>query len=211
MTAAAFWDKIAPKYAKRPIEDIPAYEATLDRTRSFLHQSDRILEIGCGTGGTALLLSPSVQHVTATDISPKMIAIANSKLSNGPENITFQQATALSPLASGPYDAICAFNILHLLENLPKALAHLKSSVKPGGFVITKTPCLGEMNIALHALIRLMQLVGKAPYVNSFTIEELETAFKEAGFDLVETGHFTTRTNNRFIVARRATNKEDPS
>ena len=203
MSAAAFWDKIAPKYANQPIEDVPAYEATLDRTRSFLHQNDRILEIGCGTGSTALLLSPSVQHVTATDISPRMIAIAQGKLADGPDNVSFMQATALSPLAGAPYDAICAFNILHLLENLPKAVAHLKSSVKPGGFVISKTPCLGQMNIGLRVLVRLMQLVGKAPYVNIFTIDELETAFRKAGFDLVETGHFTTRTNNRFIVARR--------
>ncbi len=203
MTAAAFWDKIAPKYAKRPVDDVPAYEETLDRTRSFLHQNDRILEIGCGTGSTALLLSPSVQHVTATDISPQMIAIAQDKLADGPDNITFQQATALSPLAGAPYDAICGFNILHLLGDLPRVLAHLKSSVKPGGFVITKTPCLGEMNIGLRVIVRLMQLVGKAPYVNSFTIKELEAAFKKAGFDLVETGHFTTHTSNRFIVARR--------
>ena len=203
MSAAAFWDRTASKYATRPIDDIPAYEATLERTRSFLHQDDRILEIGCGTGSTAILLAPSVRHVTATDISGKMIAIAQNKLADGPDNITFQQATALTRLPDAPYDAICGFNILHLVEDLPQVLAHLKSSVRPGGLVITKTPCLGGMNKGLRLLVRLMRLVGKAPYVNIFTIAELEQAFTAAGFELVESCHFTTRIQNRFIVARR--------
>ena len=56
MTATNFWDKTAKKYARKPIDDLPAYEATLERVRSFLHADDRILEFGCGTGGTALAL-----------------------------------------------------------------------------------------------------------------------------------------------------------
>ncbi|MEJ6404481.1 class I SAM-dependent methyltransferase [Yoonia sp. 2307UL14-13] len=200
MTEAAFWDRLALKYSRKPIDNVPAYEATLDRTRTFLHADDHILEMGCGTGGTAILLAPSVAHVTATDISEKMVEIARAK--KQPGNVSFQQAAALSPVPDAPFDAICAFNLLHLLPDLPKALAHLKASVKPGGFVITKTPCLGEMNMFLPIAIGAMRLVGRAPYVNSFTINALEQAFRETGFTLVETAHFLDQKNSRFIVAK---------
>ncbi len=204
MTAATFWDKIAPKYAQKPIDDIPAYEATLDRVRTFLHADDHILEIGCGTGGTALALAPYVNHVTATDISARMVAIAHGKLGKtGPQNVHFVQATALAPMRSAPYDIVCGFNILHLIADLPKSLAHLKTQTKPGGFIITKTPCVGEMNVAIKTIIRLMQLVGKAPFVNSFSIAALEQAHRDAGLEIVETGFFGKAQTSRFIVARR--------
>jgi len=74
-----FWDKHAKKYSKRPIKDMQSYNQTMDRTKSHLSKDDSVLEIGCGTGSTALLLAGSVQHITARDISGKMIDIANAK------------------------------------------------------------------------------------------------------------------------------------
>jgi ubiquinone/menaquinone biosynthesis C-methylase UbiE len=204
MASATFWDKIAPKYAASPISDMAAYEATLARTRSFLHSDDHMLEIGCGTGGTAINLAGSVRKVTATDISGQMLGIAESKLEDaGVTNLRFLQTEVRKPLADAPFDAICGFSVLHLIEDLPGTLAHLRSQVKPGGFVITKTACLRDMSFAMPALIKVMQLIGKAPFVNVFTADQLEAAFKNAGFELVETGFFGKSKSTRFIVARR--------
>jgi len=36
ITAAKFWDRVAQKYAKSPIRDMPAYELTLERTQFYL-------------------------------------------------------------------------------------------------------------------------------------------------------------------------------
>lgn len=59
---ARFWDRIARKYASDPIKDTAGYERTLARTRELLTHTDTVLEIGCGTGTTALKLAPSVQR-----------------------------------------------------------------------------------------------------------------------------------------------------
>ena len=65
MTATAkFWDGIAEKYAKSPIRDIESYEHTLQRTVSYLKPTDQVLELGCGTGRTALRLSGRGLHRT---------------------------------------------------------------------------------------------------------------------------------------------------
>ena len=48
--AAQFWDGQAEKYAKKPIANMQAYNATLDRTRSYLAKDQHVLEVGCGTG-----------------------------------------------------------------------------------------------------------------------------------------------------------------
>lgn len=81
---ARFWDRAARKYAARPIAAPAEYERTLDRTRALLKSSDHVLELGCGTGTTALRLADGVERYLATDISPEMIAIANQKHATTP-------------------------------------------------------------------------------------------------------------------------------
>jgi ubiquinone/menaquinone biosynthesis C-methylase UbiE len=204
MSTASFWDKTARKYAAKPVPNEAAYQDTLARTRSYLKATDHLLEIGCGTGSTALQLAPSVAQITATDISAKMLAIAESKLTaDAPNNIDFLQVPVMKPLAAGPFDAICAFSILHLLEDLPASLTHLKSQLKPGGYVISKTACVGDMNRMIPPVIRVMQMFGKAPFLNVFGAQALETAFRDGGFELIETGHFGKDKAAHFIVARR--------
>ena len=77
---ARFWDGAARKYSNARIRDLVGYERTLERTRRILGNADTVLEVGCGTGTTALRLAPSVSHITGSDVSSEMIAIAREKM-----------------------------------------------------------------------------------------------------------------------------------
>jgi SAM-dependent methyltransferase len=97
-TSATFWDKRAEGYAAQPIRNMPAYEDTLARVRRYLSPSDAVLEIGCGTGTTALKLADGVRHYTATDYAQGMIDIGVRKAAEqGADNVTFHRAGALDP------------------------------------------------------------------------------------------------------------------
>lgn len=52
------------------------YEATLRRVQALLSVDHDVLEIGCGTGSTALRLAPATRCLMSTDVSSGMIAIA---------------------------------------------------------------------------------------------------------------------------------------
>lgn len=199
-----FWDKIAAKYAASPIKDMAAYERTLDRAREYLDQGDRVLEVGCGTGTTALLLADAVEHLTASDLSASMIEIAGGKARDqGVENVTFVQASLPdASLTPASFDAVLAFNILHLVGDLRAVVRSLGESLKPGGVLISKTPCMAEQTRLWAIPLFFMRLVGYAPYVNLLTIAQLESVFEEEGFEIVETGAFP-RKLNRFVVARK--------
>ncbi len=204
MSNAAFWDKIAAKYAKDPIKDMQAYEETLARARHYLTTDDHLLEVGCGTGTTALKLADAVAQITATDISGEMIRIAQGKQqAGGVNNVSFQRAEITQPLTDAPFDAVFASSILHLVDDLDTTLSHLRTQIKPGGYVISKTACLRNMAFFIRPMVKLMQMIGKAPPVLVFSTDELELAFKRAGFSIVETGHFGKNTYAHFIVARR--------
>ena len=76
---AHFWDKIARRYATDPIKDVAGYERTLDRTLHYFSSTDTVLELGCGTGTTALRLAPHVSRMVAADLSGEMIKISRGR------------------------------------------------------------------------------------------------------------------------------------
>lgn len=204
-TATAFWDRIAPKYAARPVGNIAAYEATLERTRQHLASSDRVLEIGCGTGSTALVLAPHVAEYVASDLSGAMLEIGREKARNaGQRNLSFVQASADGgELPEGPFDAVLGFSILHLLDDLDRGLSDIRAVLKPGGLLISKTVCIGGPLSPFRPLVAVMQLFGKAPHVLFLTRDALRARIEAAGFEIVDTADFHNSSKRAFFVARR--------
>ncbi|MEW9918294.1 class I SAM-dependent methyltransferase [Marimonas sp. MJW-29] len=206
--AGEFWDNAAGKYAASPIKDPESYEYTLGRTRSYLQPTDRVLEIGAGTGSTALQLAADVAEITGTDISREMMRIASDKaLAQKARNVTFQVKTAQGAAEkAGQFDVVLGFNILHLTNDMERVLSTLYREMAPGSMLITKTPCIGDPSMglkrfAIRAMVPVMQLLGKAPFVRYLTVQELEAAMQWAGFRIIET--CSKPAMSRYIVARR--------
>ena len=142
--ALKFWDKAAARYAKSPIQDMTSYEYTMGRTKTYLKENDHVLEVGCGTGSTALLLSGTVAHITASDLSGNMIAIAKSKaLEEGVSNVNFVASDVFGDsIGQGTYDVVLALNLIHLIEDTSATMKRLSELVEPGGYFISKTVLL---------------------------------------------------------------------
>lgn len=199
----SFWDRAARKYAAAPIRDMAGYERTLGRVRQLLPPSATVLEIGCGTGTTALKLAPSVERIVATDVSGAMVAIAREKAAAaGCHNVEFSVATATdAPGSEGAYDAVLALNVLHLISDRPAALAHVRRQLKHGGLLISKTPCLSEMNRLIRLAVPVAQWLGKAPGVAFFDAAGLEAEIAAAGFTITERGrHGSGRKDPRIVL-----------
>lgn len=204
MTAQTFWDRRAPKYAKQPIADQTAYEEKLRRVTALLRPSDRVLEIGCGTGGTARHLAQGVDHITATDLSAEMIKIAKARSkADTSSSPYFLQADAEAELEDQPFDAVCAFSLLHLIDDIPSLLATVFHQVNPGGYFLSKTVCLKDGPGWIQMLVRLLVAVGIAPSITLVSRAELTEQLEDAGFEIVETRYFGKKRINPFIVARR--------
>jgi len=211
MKDASFWNRMAERYAKMPIRNSDSYEQTLERTRSYLSPDAQVLELGCGTGSTALLLADAAGHITASDYAENMIAIARRKAAEQAiENVTFVLADASGDgLPDGPFDVICTFNLLHLVPDLDTTLAAIAAKTRPGGTFISKTVCLADpgLSLKLRAMLWLalpvMQMLGKAPRVAKLSITTLQDAITRAGFEIVETANQPANPPSRFIVARR--------
>ncbi|OOG66577.1 SAM-dependent methyltransferase [Sinorhizobium sp. A49] len=207
-TDARFWNRTSRAYAAGKIADRAGYERTLERTRALLTSSDRVLELGCGTGTTALRLAGYVHSYVATDISTEMIAIAEKKrAADSVLGLSFRTATAdMLSSADMQFDVVIGFNYLHLVRDLPGTLGCIRALLGENGLLISKTPCVGDMNpLIRHALLPAMRALGKAPYAGIFRAVDLCRIVCAAGFDVVATeGHATKGNDNRpYIVARK--------
>lgn len=187
MSDAKFWDKGAEKYAKDQISDMPAYTETLNRMRAILQPHHRVLEIGCGTGSTALELADGVDRYIGTDVSPKMIEIAQRKqTADTPHHLTFAPHEA-HDLPGGAHDVILALNLLHVLDNVEETLAQIYDALPSGGIFIAKTALMQDGPRILRWIIPVMQFIGKAPYVRSLSGGQVLGLLKDAGFTIDET------------------------
>jgi SAM-dependent methyltransferase len=207
---ARFWNRIARKYARDPIADMAGYDATLRRVLGLLSPEHAVLEIGCGTGTTALRLAPATRSLLATDVSAEMIAIAREKLNALPlpmPQLRFEIFDADAPVGSGAaYDAVLAFNLMHLVSDLDTALDSVVAALKPGGHFISKTPCLGEMNRLIPALlIPILRAIGMAPSVLVLDAAQLRSSFERHGLviEAIERHGSKRRDARVFIVARK--------
>lgn len=206
---ARFWDRAARKYARDPIKDMAGYERTIARVRECLRQTDVVLEVGCGTGTTALRLAPGVARYVATDISGEMIAIAREKAAQEQcGNVEFSAVGSdpgTSPWPAGEYDAVLAFNLLHLVAGRPRYLRQIHDALKPGGLFISKTACLAEMNRLIRYAVPIAQMFGKAPTVAFFKGDALVDDIVKAEFSVVEQARHGTKPKDPriFIVARK--------
>jgi ubiquinone/menaquinone biosynthesis C-methylase UbiE len=207
---ARFWDRIARKYASEPIADMPGYEKTLQRVQALLSNDQDVLEIGCGTGSTALRLAPFTRHLLGTDVSSGMIAVARERLLAQPApQLSFKVADADAPVfGAGEYDAVLAFNMLHLVDDLDRALGMVWQTLRPGGLLISKTPCVAEMNPLIpRVAVPLARAIGMAPAVLCFDAKQLQHALVRQGMEIVSVERHGTRGKDIrvFIVARKPT------
>src|SRR5262245_49292659 len=113
-TPPRFWDRRAVSYAAKPVPDEEAYRLTLDRVRAHLTPRDRVLELGSGTGTTALKLAGHAGEILAIDYSAEMINIATAKAgAAGISNVRFRICAVDDPaLAPASFDVVMAMNLL---------------------------------------------------------------------------------------------------
>jgi len=200
-----FWDRIADRYARRPVADEASYQKKLAITRGLLRPDMEVLEFGCGSGSTAIAHAPHVRHIQAIDISAAMLDIARGKAAAaGVANITFEQAGIDDyDVADGSYDMVLGLSILHLLADRDAAIAKVHRMLKRGGLFVTSTTCLGDTMRWMKALAPIGRAVGLMPLVKVFTAKELAASLTGAGFAIEENWQ-PGKGKAVFIVARKA-------
>jgi 2-polyprenyl-3-methyl-5-hydroxy-6-metoxy-1,4-benzoquinol methylase len=187
----------------------PIHLKTLENTKKYLNDSDIVLDYGCATGTKALELAGHVQKIHGIDISSKMIEAAKRKaVERNIENVDFAQTTLFDErYKTESFDAILAFNILHLLEDHQHAMQRITELLKPGGLFITVTTCLAEKKSFLTNFqffpFRLLGKTRLLPSIKRFKFSELEDLIGNGSLQIIETEKLFHDMSFYFIAAKK--------
>ena len=199
-----FWDRAADSYDREEDKDEQTHNKILENTRQHLKISDIVLDYGCGTGRISNEIADNVKLIHAIDISSKMIEIAEKKAGERKiENIDYAHSTIFDErYERGSFDVILAFYILHLLEEPHKVMQRMNELLKPGGLIISATPCMGEKTL-LSIPLSLLSRIGLVPKIRLFKLPELEEAIADGDFEIVEAECLHQSTRQYFIAAKK--------
>lgn len=134
--AEAYFAKYAPEWDRLRQLDVDE-EAVASAVREMLplNKSQRLLDLGTGTGRMLQVLGPDVGEAFGVDSSHEMLAVARANLKTwGLENCQLRQSDILAlPLVYGSFDAIVIHQVLHFLDRPWMALGEAARLLAPNG------------------------------------------------------------------------------
>jgi ubiquinone/menaquinone biosynthesis C-methylase UbiE len=149
-------------------------------------QPQRILDLGCGTGSTTVLLKQAFPEaeVVGIDLSPFMLVMAERKAQAANLDIHWRHCKAeQTPFADRSFDLVTASLLFHELPPLISE-AVLRESfrlLKTGGEVLIQ-----DGNQRTLRRTGWLTQIFEEPYIQSYAKESVEAWMGRAGFRLIQ-------------------------
>lgn len=183
-----FWDKIAHKYDQFEKSSEPTYLKIIEETKKYLNINDVILDCGCGTGLISSEIAEYVKVVYALDTSSKMIEVAQKKAdARKIQNIEYKHTSIFDQsYKQSSIDLILVSYLFHLIDDIEIIMNRINELLKPGGLIISVTPCLGEHKSLLRLILYIFGKIRLFPVVKPLKLTELEKLIINGKFEIVE-------------------------
>lgn len=152
-----------------------------------LKKGQKVLDIGCGTGGTGFFMAANHGvDVHGIEISSTMVAMANEYKCDRSicstemkHRIDFEKRELDEVIfKESHYDVIICRDVLMYYENKISILRHLKTALKPGGYILLTTLCRMEQDAYTEDFI---QYAEDWDYF-LVTVDDHQNLLENAGF-----------------------------
>ncbi len=184
--------------------DLDALMSWLDPAASW-----KVLDIATGGGHVAKRLSPHVQHVVATDLTPLMLTAARTHLdSSSCSNVTFVIADAERlPFLDASFDAVTCRIAAHHFPHPDRFLKEAARVLRPGGKLVLIDNIVPE-DAELGVFMNTFEAMRDYSHVRCLPVSEWQTLAAAAGLHL-EQSQSARKTHNFPDWVRRTLDDEE--
>lgn len=194
----ATYDAMALAYAEKNATNV--WNAMYDRPNVIALIPDSnildILEVGCGPGVLTEWLVNQKYHVSAFDISPNLLKIAQNKIGSKANLFLADAAQPLTMIPSDSTDLIISSLVLHYIENWESLFMEFSRILRSDGSIVFSTHhphadwvwCDKE-NYFIKELYEETWTIDGKPYPVQYyhrTLMEMFEVFKKASFYVEE-------------------------
>ncbi len=108
-----------------------------------LKPTDRVLDLGCGTGELAqrLLTTQPELTITGVDLSPQMLAIARAKCAAYPQARFLEGSATALPFPDHHFDWVVSSSVFHYFSQPQEVLAEFRRILNPRGHIVILDWC----------------------------------------------------------------------
>jgi 2-polyprenyl-6-hydroxyphenyl methylase / 3-demethylubiquinone-9 3-methyltransferase len=158
--AHGFWD---PRGALRTLHALNPVRVDFIAARSPL-KDKRIADVGCGGGILAESLAARGAHVTAIDLAPAMIEVAQLHAHESGADIDYRHcdAAALAAAEPGSFDVVTCMELIEHVPDPAALVATLAQLLRPGGALYISTINRSAKSFAL-AIVAAEYVLGLVP------------------------------------------------
>ena len=146
---------------------------------------ERLLDIATGGGHTALAFAPLVREVVATDLTPRMLEVAEAFIrEQGATNVTFQIADAEAlPFPAAAFEIVTTRIAPHHFPNPQQYVREVARVLKPGGVFVLDDNMAPDAP-ELDAFQNRFEQWRDPGHVRNHTIAEWSAWMQEAGLQI---------------------------
>jgi len=147
--------------------------------RLTLRSTDRVLDVGCGTGDLLRQLRGSHPgaRLVGVDPAPEMLDVARQKL---PATVELKSAWAdRLPYADDSFDVVVSCNALHHMRDPVAALIEMRRVLRDGGDLVLTDWCADYLACRIRDAYRRL---ASPAHVKVYRGEDCLRLLKEAGF-----------------------------
>jgi SAM-dependent methyltransferase len=148
-----------------------------------LNAGDRLLDVGCGTGAAVRIAAEAVDRAVGVDVSPGMIARAQS-WPGVPPSVEFRLGEAgRLPVDDGEFSALVCTSSFHHYPDPAAAASEMARALAPGGRLVIGDGC-ADSRAARIADVFLRAF--ERSHVRLYRSSELGAILRGAGFERLQ-------------------------
>jgi SAM-dependent methyltransferase len=182
--------------ANYAVSNVHSGGANLDAMleRAALRGAERVLDVGCGAGHTALAFAPHAREVVALDMTEEMLEqTARLAAQRGLRNLAVQRGLAEAlPFADASFDVVTSRFCAHHYGDPAGATREAARVLRPGGRYLL-VDCVALEDPVQDTYLQALEVLRDPSHVRDHSVSQWSATFGAAGLDAACVGRWKLR------------------